>query len=396
MPAQTTVTQVRLNNISSCLDTTANTIEILATTSKNPFLVAIANTTQSLLKLVQMIRKNKSECAQLLEGTNSLVNAIIMVYITSNTGTRLPPGILKEIGKFTEILHKIHTFVEAQQRSSRVRRFFRQGEMSLLLKDCKTGLQQGLEFFQLETSGLVADIKQLQENALRQHEEVLNMIETFSDTSSVEVGQIYASSYTSSASISMLPSEPKIFYGREKEIAAILDLFQQGTPRIVVLGAGGMGKTSLARITLHHPDIAARYGQHRLFVNTDSISNTVELAAHMGAQLGLKSAVDLTQPLMQHLSAGPPCLLVLDNLETIWEPTETRKNVENFLSLITQVAHLALVVTMRGAERPANVSWTHPFLPPLKPISQTAAQQVFADITDDSYEMDEVNRVLNL
>jgi hypothetical protein len=46
-------------------------------------------------------------------------------------------------------LHKIHTFVEAQQNGSKVKKFFRQGEMSTLLKDCKVGLQQGFEIFQV-------------------------------------------------------------------------------------------------------------------------------------------------------------------------------------------------------------------------------------------------------
>jgi hypothetical protein len=44
-------------------------------------------------------------------------------------------------------LHKIHTFVEAQQNGSKVKKFFHQGEMSTLLKDCKAGLQQGFENF---------------------------------------------------------------------------------------------------------------------------------------------------------------------------------------------------------------------------------------------------------
>jgi hypothetical protein len=46
-------------------------------------------------------------------------------------------------------LHKIHTFVEAQQNGSKLKKFFRQGEMSTLLKDCKAGLQQGFVIFQV-------------------------------------------------------------------------------------------------------------------------------------------------------------------------------------------------------------------------------------------------------
>jgi hypothetical protein len=39
--------------------------------------------------------------------------------------------------------------VEAQQSSNKIKKFFRQGEMNTLLKDCKAGLQQGLEIFQV-------------------------------------------------------------------------------------------------------------------------------------------------------------------------------------------------------------------------------------------------------
>ncbi|KAJ7927571.1 hypothetical protein B0H13DRAFT_1861316 [Mycena leptocephala] len=93
----------------------------------------------------QTVRQNKNESTQLMEQTYGLLHAILMVYIQSDTGEELPPSVLTHIGKFTETLHKIHTFVEAQQNGSKLKKFFHQGEMSTLLKDCKAGLQQGLE-----------------------------------------------------------------------------------------------------------------------------------------------------------------------------------------------------------------------------------------------------------
>lgn len=80
----------------------------------------------------------------------------------------------------------------------------------------------------------------------------------------------------------MLPSEPQIFHGRESELSDILKAFASETPRIAILGAGGMGKTSLARAVLHHSQITARYGQHRFFVACDSASTKVELMALVG------------------------------------------------------------------------------------------------------------------
>jgi Cdc6-like AAA superfamily ATPase len=143
----------------------------------------------------------------------------------------------------------------------------------------------------------------------------------------------------------MLPPAPQIFYGRETELSQIIHLFSQETPRIAILGTGGMGKTSLARAVLHHTEITARYDQNRYFVACDSTATKVELAGLIGHHLGLKAGRDLTRPVIQHLSRSLPTLLVLDNLETLWDFAECRNEIEEFLSLLTDVGHLALMVS---------------------------------------------------
>ncbi|KAJ7925559.1 P-loop containing nucleoside triphosphate hydrolase protein [Mycena leptocephala] len=416
MAPQPNVTQVRLNNITTCLNLTICTLETLASSLKSPLLTAMANTTLSVLKNMQTVKQNKNECSQLMEQTYELLNAILIVHIKSDTGGELPPSVLAHIGKFTETLHKIHTFVEAQQNGSKVKKFFRQGEMSTLLNDCKAGLQQGFEFFQVSMVNHMKDITQMQEDAEKRNTEVLAMIEALSDTTSsdrsssvrkfystenqimnvAQISGLYSGSHNSSNSISMLPSEPKIFHGRDSELSDILHLFSQGTPKIAILGAGGMGKTSLARAVIHHTEITERYNQHRFFVACDPAATQVELAALIGAHVGLKPGKDLTYLVIQYFSSSSDCLLILDNLETLWDPVESRGKIEEFLSLLTSVDHLALVITMRGAERPAKVAWTRPFLPALKPLEQDAAQQTFIDIADNTHDPKEVDKVLSL
>ncbi|KAJ7328457.1 P-loop containing nucleoside triphosphate hydrolase protein [Mycena albidolilacea] len=194
----------------------------------------------------------------------------------------------------------------------------------------------------------------------------------------------------------MLPSEPKIFHGREVELSDILKLFKEGNPRIAILGTGGMGKTSLARVVVHHQEVVVKYEKHRFFVACDSATSKVELAGLIGTHLGFKPGTDLMQPIVQHLTMGPPCLLILDNFETVWEPLDSRGDIEEFLSLLSDVEHLGLIITMRGAERPAKVHWTRPFLPSLKPLEQIAAEQTFFDIAEDNHNPDEVKKVLSL
>ncbi|KAJ7681013.1 hypothetical protein DFH06DRAFT_434239, partial [Mycena polygramma] len=399
MPPQPSVTQIRLSNITKCLAATANSLEILASGLKEPSLEVISNTTKSLLKNLETIKQNKDECIQLLEQTHELLNAILVTHINSDTGVDLPPSVSNHIGKFTETLHKINTFIEAQQKRSKIRRLFRQGELSTLLRNCKEGLQQGLESFQIDMEKIMKDITDLQKESEERHEEVLRLIETLSDSNSDQastISRVFTGPHNSSTSISMLPSEPKIFHGRDSEVSDILQLFKQGPPKIAILGAGGMGKTTVAAAILHHTETTARFDQQRYFVACDSATTTVELAALIGVHLGLKPGKDLTRAVVQYFSNSPPSFLILDNLETVWEPMESRHGVEEFMSLLTDVKHLALMITIRGAERPAKVAWTHPFLLPLSPLDGDAARQTFIDIADDVHNTEEVDKVLAL
>jgi hypothetical protein len=105
-----------------------------------------------------------------------------------------------------------------------------------------------------------------------------------------------------------------------------------------------MGKTTLSRVVLHHPELRSKYGQHRLFVPCDTVTTSIQLAGLIGEHRELKPSNDLTQPVIWHFSNSPPTLLILDNLETVWEPAESRGDVEKFLCLLTEVEHLAFLV----------------------------------------------------
>ncbi|KAJ7495106.1 hypothetical protein FB451DRAFT_1163842 [Mycena latifolia] len=339
MSRQPTITDIRLNNTIACLTPTLALLDELSDTFGTPFVPAISNTTLSLISAVQNVKRNKDDCIQLLENVYQLLCAIINLHIKSEIKGSLDPTALDHVGKFTETLHKIHTFVEAQQDRSKIMHFFRQTETKTLLGECQAGLLQAFEVFKIyKASG--------SQNSLN--------------------------------SISMLPAKPKIFHGRESELQKVVKLLQQEAPRIAILGAGGMGKTSLAKATLHHPEITAKY-QQCFFVVADSVTTSVELSGLIGEHIGLKPAKDATKQVIQYFATTGPALLILDNLETSWEPIKCRGEI-----------------TMRGAERPAKVQWTRPFLPTLKPLSYLAARATFLDIVADVDDSKDVDEVLSL
>ncbi|KAJ7243102.1 hypothetical protein B0H12DRAFT_1236529 [Mycena haematopus] len=368
MAAHTSGTQIRLKNITKYLSLVTPLLDDLCDAFGSPLLKAISTITRSFTAEAETIKRNKEDCIRLMDGSV------------------LPPATLSHLGDFVKTLQKIHTYIEAQQDAGRIKRFFHQNATRTLLRGCETDLQQALVVFQVQNGvGFWSGINEMQKNMQEKHEEMLALISACSTrASSINGG--FASSASSSNSFSLLPAAPKIFHGRDTELNQVLDILAEPSARVAILGAGGIGKTSLAKVFLHHPTTVERYQNNRFFVSCDSVTTQLDLASLIASHLGLKlgSAGNAIKKVVQHFSEGPPCLLVLDNLETAWEPLESRADIEEFLSLLTDVPHLALIITMRGAERPA------------KPLTQEAARQTFLDITDDVHDPQDIDKLLAL
>ncbi len=70
-------------------------------------------------------------------------------------------------------------------------------------------------------------------------------------------------------------------------------------------------------------------------------------------------------------------VLCLDNLESPWELAASKSDVENLLCTLTTLPSVTLLVSLRGAVRPAAVRWTQPTLPPLEKLGLNAAREAF-------------------
>ncbi|KAJ7488386.1 hypothetical protein FB451DRAFT_1227186 [Mycena latifolia] len=140
-----------LNNIVTCLSEAIKTLEFIAKSLETPFLAPICTITRTLVTSVQNVKRNKDDCTQMLEQIYEMLYGIIHLHLISSTDGEFPPNVLNHLGQFTETLHQVHTFIEAQLGKGRIQQFFRQGEMSTLLKSCTTGLEQALVVFKVHT-----------------------------------------------------------------------------------------------------------------------------------------------------------------------------------------------------------------------------------------------------
>ncbi|KAJ7241124.1 hypothetical protein C8J57DRAFT_1561778 [Mycena rebaudengoi] len=393
-------TPVNFKNVIQYTILAATTAKKMQKTAKVPFLGSTAALCLSIAKSVETTRSNKEEYAEIIEQIHKILCTIVQLHSTSEIKGVLPTALLYDIAKFTEVLEKLFTVLNRQQMGTlgKIKGLFRQPEVGARLEACKQELSRLVELFKTQVTGSsLSQMGQMKRDAEEQHEQLVTLLESDSDLTSSDcssvAGTLGSLGNNSSGSFGLLPPCPKIFHGREAELQDVVNVLIQDSAHIAILGAGGMGKTSLATAVLHNQQVEAKY-PHRYFVPCHSSPTCTELAATIADHIGLEKGSNMPKRVAHYFANAPASLLVLDNLETCWEAVSSRSELEEFLCLLTDVPHLGLIITLRGAECPSKVKWTRPFLAPLEPLSHLAAQQTFIEVTDDGHDDASIKELL--
>lgn len=164
-----------------------------------------------------------------------------------------------------------------------------------------------------------------------------------------------------------LPIPPPHCIGRAEPIGRILEALQLEPPDPIVLhGAAGIGKTTLALEAACHPDVVERFGDRRAYVALDKSTDPDAMMAAIRASLALPPGPggwDDLEPLLEE----DLILLVLDNLEMPWERAE--QAVEGIIIRLAAIPSVLLIAAMRGAQPPASSGWKLALeVPPLAPV----------------------------
>ena len=125
-----------------------------------------------------------------------------------------------------------------------------------------------------------------------------------------------------------------------------------------MLGAPGIGKSTICLAALHDARVAERFGARRWFVRCDGAQSAQDvlsgLAAEMGVTGGGAPGGSVAGRVRAALGAGP-AVVVLDNFETPWAADPLP--VEELLRAVASVPRVGVAVTSRGTGRPAGLRW---------------------------------------
>lgn len=380
-----------------------------------PYAKGIAGLAVLITDSVAQVTTNNEACERLADHVCQVVSAIIN---QMNGKDNISPQLKYNIEHLTQTLTKIHKFVQDQAKRSYVSRFMRSQDDVAVIQEYGNDLRHALDLFGLRSTILIQH--QLHRSAAMAQEYDTKILKTVKRNHAIYMSAIRGSgspdetdavpeedadagatqTVAESPAIDweepMLHPRPQIFFGRDAVLGDIISALApaegessgSGAARLAVLGAPGIGKSSLALSALHHARTVARYSSRRYFVACDAASDAASLLRVLVAffELTVRTGMDeasVQDTVLSRLRGrGEPALLVLDNIEHAWEAPATRDSVEKVLAAIAGLHNVTLIVTLRGAERPMGPGWTRPFLPPIGPLDADAARKTFIAVSD--------------
>ncbi len=171
------------------------------------------------------------------------------------------------------------------------------------------------------------------------------------------------------------PPDPRMIGREDRRLELAAALLNQTRP-ILVPGALGMGKTTLALAAAYDRGVVARFGaERRFFVNLEPAPDAEGVLRALANALGLDAsgAAAAVERAIADFCAAGPALAILDNFETPWR--KEKLATEAMLGRLAAIKGLRLIVTAR--DQPPHIPGGGVMLRDVESLAFDDARELF-------------------
>ena len=190
------------------------------------------------------------------------------------------------------------------------------------------------------------------------------------------------------------PAPPQLFFGRDDLVRTVVNTILRKS-NVALIGTGGIGKTSVAKVVTNDALIIERFGKERYFVKCDdfnaSFDNFLDRVAQVLGAKGTGHQAVTMSTLLPFLRKAD-ILLVFDNVESVTDAQIDSDRVAEAIGEFASYPTVTLILTTRITMLPTDVVFERINVPPL---DEDAAWKAFSAVYGN-VESSKVERLRDL
>ncbi|KAG8825968.1 hypothetical protein FRC18_010178 [Serendipita sp. 400] len=364
------------------------TIEVLQRFS-NALPIPCANEVLEVALHLMTTYEDVTKVEEQVKDINNRIGCLMLVMVDGLNGkdaASLSPQVIRDIEQLGIDLRAIQKDLARITSQSRWLLIFFKDANKEIISACLDRLSDALQSFQVTRA--ISD-----GNMLFNIQARLESMNKVTGKMATQVNEVYnwlkdknAHSGQSNLVLQEMPI-PIHLYGRNAVVSQIARILTtKPRPRVGILGAGGMGKTSVAVAVMEHELVGTKYQEdHRFWVPCVGITSPIMFLQILSKSLRVSQDTGaLLKDILYTLkSTQEPRLVLLDNLETALSSPEVvsdggRLSAEEIIDQLAIIPHVSILATIRSNTLPSDtIAWE---LIPLEGVAREDARAIFTSI----------------